>query len=163
MTFNRGDVFKSKFYIFNLQINIVVGNGTSPTSASATASLSGTSQNSLNSESGGGGRGSPRLKMEIPSFSKKETALNSATDMISGGGSNVSQPSGGLSESNQTASAASKMEAAGAPIATMEGHDDADLKLDGGDVTKAGKGVTSPPSCTRLVSQSSWTLKLRYF
>lgn len=90
--------------------------------------------------------------MEIPSFSKKETALNSATDMISGGGpgSNVSQPSGGLSESNPAASAASKMEAAGAPIATMEGHDDADLKLDGGDVTKAGKGVTSPPSCTRL-------------
>jgi len=130
------------------KINIVVGNGTSPTSA--TASLSGTSQNSLNSESGGGGRGSPRLKMEIPSFSKKETALNSAADMISGGGSNVLQPSGGLSESNPTASAASKMEAAGAPIATMEGHDDADLKLDGGDVTKAGKGVTSPPSCTRL-------------
>ena len=90
--------------------------------------------------------------MEIPSFSKKETALNSASDMISGG-SNVLQPSGGLSESNPTASAASKMEAAGAPIATMEGHDDADLKLDGGDVTKAGKGVTSPPSCTRLVSQ----------
>ena len=91
--------------------------------------------------------------MEIPSFSKKETALNSAADMISGGGSNVLQPSGGLSESNPTASAASKMEAAGAPIATMEGHDDADLKLDGGDVTKAGKGVTSPPSCTRLVSR----------
>ena len=86
--------------------------------------------------------------MEIPSFSKKETALNSATDMISGGG-----PSSGLSESNPAASAASKTEAAGAPIATMEGHDDADLKLDGGDVTKAGKGVTSPPSCTRLVSQ----------
>ena len=91
--------------------------------------------------------------MEIPSFSKKETALNSAADMISGGGSNVLQPSGGLSESNPTASVASKMEAHGAPIATMEGHDDADLKLDGGDVTKAGKGVTSPPSCTRLVSQ----------
>ena len=33
----------------------------------------------------------------------------------------------------------------------MEGHEDdnADLKLDGGDVTKTGK-VTSPPSCTRL-------------
>ena len=132
----------------NLQINIVVGNGTSPTSAT-TASLSGTSQNSLNSESGGGGpapggRGSPRLKM-VDTFSKKETAIDA---MITGG----SGP-GEMSDSNlATASSASNSTAAGAPIATMEGHEDdnADLKLDGGDVTKTGK-VTSPPSCTRLV------------
>ena len=64
----------------------MVGNGTSPTSA--TASLSGASQNSLNSESGissgtgggcgGGGRGSPRLKMveTLLAAGKRETAID---------------------------------------------------------------------------------------
>ena len=49
-----------------------------------------------------------------------------------------------MSESSDTTASA----AAAAPIATIEGHDDTDLKLDGGEVTK--NKVTSPPSCTRL-------------
>ena len=115
-------------------MNIVVGNGTSPTSA--TASLSGTSQNSLNSESNGGGRGSPRLKVVETMLAKKETAV----DMIL----QPQQPSQvAMSESSDTTAAA-----VAAPIATIEGHDDTDLKLDGGEVTK--NKVTSPPSCTRL-------------
>ena len=55
-----------------------------------------------------------------------------------------------MSESSDTTAttAVATAAAVAAPIATIEGHDDTDLKLDGGEVTK--NKVTSPPSCTRL-------------
>lgn len=67
---------------------------------------------------------------------KRETAI----DMIVPNTQQQPQPqaASGMSESSDTT----------APIATIEGHDDTDLKIDGGDVTK--NVVTSPPSCTRL-------------
>ena len=88
----------------------MVGNGTSPTSA--TASLSGASQNSLNSESGissgtgggcgAGGRGSPRLKMveTLLAAGKRETAI----DMIVPNTQQQPQPqaASGMSESSDT-------------------------------------------------------------
>ena len=88
---------------------------------------------------------------------KRETAI----DMIP---NQQPQAASGMSESSDTAVAASATSSrhrdidasstTAAPIATIEGHDDADLKItvDGGDVatTTKGKVVTSPPSCTRL-------------
>ena len=148
----NGSIFKltvknvcyTYFLISSFQMNIVVGNGTSPTSA--TASLSGTSQNSLNSESGNGGRGSPRLKVVEAMLAKKETAV----DMIL---QNPKQQSSqvAMSESSDTTATTAASVSSTAPIATIEGHDDTDLKLDGGEVTK--NKVTSPPSCTRLDDQ----------
>ena len=91
---------------------------------------------------------------------KRETAIDSHHQQQQ----QQPQAASGMSESSDTAAVAKRRSSrdidassssstnTAAPIATIEGHDDADLKItvDGGDVTTKGKVVTSPPSCTRL-------------
>ena len=87
----------------------MVGNGTSPTSAATTtASLSGTSQTSLNSSGS-----SSRLRTNLDQKKQASSALNENSEQASKAKIEVEEPS--------------------APIATIN---DEDFKLDGGETTK---------------------------
>ena len=61
-------------------MNIVVGNGTSPTSGGTTASLSGTSQTSLNSETANGGSSPPPTRLR--NKNKKEDVKESGNNGV---------------------------------------------------------------------------------
>lgn len=90
----------------------MVGNGTSPTSAATTtASLSGTSQTSLNSSGS-----SSRLRTNLDQKKQASSALNENSEQGSKAKIEVEEPS--------------------APIATIN---DEDFKLDGGETTKVSK------------------------
>ena len=108
-------------------LQIVVGNGTSPTSA-GTTSLSG---NSLNSDENG------RLKVEVSNNKKvvPSPVTPSAQPEITSNVPAPQKPEKQEEPNNTTCN--------NAPIASI---DDADLKLDGGEVNN----LASPPSCSRL-------------
>ena len=90
----------------------MVGNGTSPTSAATTtASLSGTSQTSLNSSGS-----SSRLRTNLDQKKQASSALNENSEQASKAKIEVEEPS--------------------APIATIN---DEDFKLDGGETTKVSQ------------------------
>ena len=133
---------------------MTIGNGTSPTSA-GTASLSGTSQTSLASAENGG---SPRLKM-----------APDPPGSASSGGKKDASPSESIHCKIKANNKVGILDTSTAPIATIDGQDDPELKLDGGEVTRkspmgstahsnkngSGSGpsegeVTTPPSCSRL-------------